>query len=114
MPTITLDVEPAAFWYLDLFPASVQESGSVIGEEFRVIVTDNHFYVLEEIGTGPALFIKEPLESFEGTNKTGYTVTAGGRQFFIQRAANCGCGSRLRGVSVFPGVPHESHLPKPK
>jgi hypothetical protein len=112
MPVTIMDLEPAAFISLDLFPASVQTGNVVIGEEFRAIVTDNYFYVLEEIGTGPSLKIKEPLVLFEGTNKTGYTVTTDKNVYSITRAANCGCGSRLRGVMPFPGVPHVSQLPK--
>ena len=117
MAVIDLNTEPAAFYYLDLFPASVHvggPEGTLIGEEFRVIVTDNHFYVFQEIGTGPDTLIKDPLVTFEGSNKTGYTITGSINSYFVKRAGNCGCGSRLRGVSIFPGVPHESHLSKPK
>ena len=112
MPTFNLDLEPAAFFYLDLFPASVQIGDTVIGEEFRALVTDTYFYVIEEIGDGPSLKIKEPLVLFEGSNKTGYTITTDKSVYFVKRAANCGCGSRIRGIILLPGVPHQNHLPK--
>lgn len=117
MPTFVLDVEPAAYYSLDLFPASVNVGGPegiLLGEEFRVIVTDNYFYVFQEVGDRPEILVKEPLTLFEGSNKTGYTVTTTMNIYYVRRAPNCGCGSRLRGVSIFSGVPHESYLPKPK
>jgi hypothetical protein len=117
MAVLNLDTEPADFYYLDLFPAAVYvggPDGTLIGEELRVIVTDNHFYVFHEVGTGPETLIKDPLVAFEGTHRTGYTVTATNNNYYVKRAANCGCGSRLRGVIIFPGLAHTSHLPPKK
>lgn len=105
----TIDVEPAIHIQMDLFPASVRpggEEGTPIGEELRVIVTDNYFYVIDDTIDGPAAIIKEPLESFDGSNKLGYTVTTTqGNTYYFSRALNCGCGSRLRGLHPFAGVP---------
>ncbi len=105
----TIDVEPAEFIWIDLFPAAVR-SGSLenapISEELRVIVANNYFYVIDDTIDGPAAIIKEPLDEFDGSNKTGYTVTTTlGNTYYFIRALNCGCGSRIRGIFPFPGVP---------
>lgn len=112
----TLDVEPAAFIYLDLFPAkfSVHEGYEFQPkhEEYRIIVTDNRFYIIDDFPEGPAVAHTLPLTAFEGSNKTGYTVTTPDVVFHVERALNCGCGSRLRGLHPFMGVPFVSQLGK--
>ncbi len=106
---VTIDVEPANFIWIDLFPADVRPGGEdqpTMGEELRVIVSDNYFYVLDDTIDGPAAVVKEPLESFDGSGKTGYTVTTTiGNTYYFIRALNCGCGSRIRGLHPFAGVP---------
>lgn len=105
----TIDVEPAAFIWLDLFPAKIRsESGQfqAIHEEYRVIVTDNYFYILDDTIDGPQAIVKEPLTDFSGSNKEGYTVATETGTYFVERALNCGCGSRLRGIHPFDGVPY--------
>lgn len=110
--TYTLDVEPAGFIWIDLFPAKVSVPADPLAafqpahEEYRVIVTDNYFYILDDTIDGPAVIIKEPLVEFDGFNTTGYTVTTTiGNTYFFIRAENCGCGSRIRGIHPFAGVP---------
>lgn len=110
MPTWKIDVEPANFIWIDLFPAEVRPGGvqeaPMTDQELRVIVTDNHFYVIQDTIDGPAAVIREPLIEFDGSNKLGYTVTTSlDNTYFFQRANNCGCGTRLRGVFPFEGVP---------
>lgn len=101
------DLPRPAYIQLDLFPATI--SGNM-NEELRVIVTDSVFYVFDETLTGPEAVIQEPLVSFGGTNQTGYTVVTETNTYAVARATNCGCGSRLRGIHPFPGVPHAAHL----
>ena len=106
----TIDVEPASFIWIDLFPAMVSVGGEnekpMDDQELKVIVTDNYFYVIGDTLEGPAAIIKEPLESFDGSNKVGYTVTTSlNNTYYFRRADNCGCGTRLRGIFPFPGVP---------
>lgn len=112
----TLDVQPAAFIYLDLFPAKffVHDTYEFQPkhEEYRIIVTDNRFYIIDDTTEGPAVVHELPLTSFEGSNKTGYTVTTPEVVFHVERALNCGCGSRLRGLHPFAGVPYISQLGK--
>jgi hypothetical protein len=111
----TLDVFPAAYINLDLFPAKVRSESGLFApqhEEYRVIVTDNHLYIIDDTPDGPQCIVTEALTEFGGSNKDGYTVTTEHERYFIERALNCGCGSRLRGLHPFAGVPHTAQLRK--
>lgn len=108
MPLFTIDVEPANEVWLDLFPARITSVEGLFEpkhEEYRVIVTDTYFYIIDDTIDGPAAIFSEPTVKFEGTNKTGYTVVTSNSIFLIERAPNCGCGSRIRGIFPFAGVP---------
>ena len=112
---LTFDVEPASYIQIDLFPAKIHpsdESHTEIGTELRAIVTDNYFYIFTDGGTGPEILVKEPLSSFDGSHKTGYTVVTETSTYFFRRSMSCGCGSRLRGLYPFVGVPHISQIKK--
>lgn len=104
-----LDVEPAEYINFDLFPTAVRK-GSLDapseGEQFRTIVTNNYLYVIVDAVGGPVLHIKEPLESFEGSTREGYRVN----DYYINKAENCGCGTGLRGIHPFMGVPFSAQL----
>lgn len=111
----TISVHPAAYINLDLFPAKIFVSvGSFEPkhEEYRVIVTDNYFYIIDDRPEGPEAILTEPLKGFSGSNKIGYTVETDSGLYFVERALNCGCGSRLRGLHPFMGVPFVSQLGK--
>lgn len=96
-------LEPANFILLDLFPAEVVDSSvATLGNELRVVVTDNHLYVLMDDVDGPVLWFKEALQDFSGTNKTGYRVETESNTYHVKRAPNCGCGAALRGLFLFP------------
>lgn len=104
--TDPIEPEPASFIWMDLFPADVTLAPDDFRQEVRVIVTDNHFYVLSDGGRGPAIAFKEALEEFDGNNKEGYTVsTKEGNTYTFSRSLGCGCGSRVRGIQPFAGVP---------
>lgn len=105
-------IEPAKHIKLDIFPAEVSHESEQHGDGFRVIVTDTHLYALEETGSGVKVRFKVPAPegSFAGSNKDGYTVEDPDGTWSFSRAGHCGCGSRLRGVHPFPGVPHISQL----
>lgn len=104
----TIDVFPANEIWLDLFPAKIDPQTDEFEpkhEEYRVIVTDNYLYIIDDTIDGPKAIFTDPLLHFEGTNKVGYTVTTELGTFHVSRAPNCGCGSRIRGIYPFPGVP---------
>jgi hypothetical protein len=102
----TIDVEPANEVWLDLFPAKIESNEwQAQHEAYRIIVTDTYFYIIDDLSEGPAAVVTTPTVAFEGSNKVGYTVTTPDATFFITRAPNCGCGTRLRGVFPFAGVP---------
>jgi hypothetical protein len=93
---------------LDLFPATVSVDGTVVYDEVKAIVTDSTFYIFEDTLEGPTYTKEEVLVSFEGTNKTGYTVVTEQGTYHVIRHLGCACGSRLRGVHPFSGVPREA------
>jgi hypothetical protein len=107
----TIDVEPANEVWLDLFPAKISVPADPWAgfqpahEEYRVIVTDNHLYIIDDTIDGPKSILTDPLIHFEGTNKVGYTVVTELGTFHVTRAPNCGCGSRIRGLHPFAGIP---------
>lgn len=105
----TIDVHPANEVWLDLFPAKIEVHAGYefqpTHEAYRVIVTDTYFYIIDDLSEGPAAVLTLPTVGFEGNNKVGYTVTTPEVAFYITRADNCGCGTRLRGVFPFVGVP---------
>lgn len=110
-----IDVEPADYIQLDIFPGELYldtKEGAPIGDQYRIIVTNNYLYVIEDTINGPQPTIKSPISSFEGTNKIGYTVDTPDGVYYVKRAQNCGCGSRLRGIHPFAGVPFISQLSK--
>lgn len=105
---MTIEVQPANIVYLDLFPAKIETVADfpTPHEEFRVIVTDAHFYIIDDTIDGPKAVLTTEYVEFAGNNKEGYTVVTNERVFKITRANNCGCGSRIRGLHPFAGVPH--------
>ena len=113
---MTLELKPTKFIRLDLFPAeivelSTPEAPELISKDMRIIVTDNMVYIFKEGTKGPEIHYASWLVDFTGSNRTGYiATTAAGETFQISRAANCGCGSRLRGFFPFPGTPFISQL----
>lgn len=110
-----LDTEPAKYISLDLFPASVHvgsEDSPSLKDDYKVIVTDNYFYVITDTPEGAVLEVKEPLVSFEGNYKTGHVVETDQNVYYIRKSTNCGCGTRLRSLRPFKGVIHASRLSK--
>jgi hypothetical protein len=103
---LSFDLQPAEYVYLDLFPADVVETidDVPLGDELRVVVTENYLYVLRDTPDGPEMLSQEPLRDFSGTNKTGYTIETVFNRYYVKRAPNCGCGAALRGITLFPGA----------
>lgn len=100
------EVLPSAqFIRVDLFPAEIKEGLDISGDK-RVIVTDTHFIVLADSPRGPVVAFQSGLLDFDGSNKIGWTASTEDGEYTFKRASGCGCGSRLRGASAFPGVPH--------
>lgn len=99
-----LVTEPASYVLLDLFPCTVEGPLGPVSGEARVIVTDNHFYVFVDAPRGPEIVVKAPLKSpIDGSLTTGYTISG----YKVVKKASCGCGSRLRSIYPFLGVPFQ-------
>jgi hypothetical protein len=103
---LSFDLHPAEFLYLDLFPAVVTEltDDVALGDELRVVVTENYLYVLRDTPDGPEMLTQEATRDFSGTNKTGYTIETVFNRYYVKRAPNCGCGASLRGIHLFPSA----------
>lgn len=116
--TAELTPPPATFIRLDLFPAIMtplkdapplpdQLPGAVLDGK-RIIATDQFFLVFSDTATGPKLIHVWTLNTFEGRNTTGWTVTTEeGYNFLVRRSTHCGCGTKLRGIFPYMGVPYQ-------
>lgn len=100
------------FIRLDLFPATVIEHQTgdeipVTYDKCRVFVTNDEVRIYQDAYGGPQIVIDGPLFDFSGDNKVGWTAQIdGGPLLSISRSRGCGCGSMLRGINPFPGVPY--------
>lgn len=106
--TYDLEVEPAIYMQIGLFPATVTIDGESYGEANKVFLTDNRFYVIQDAPLGPFIAFSCPAtrEQFARPSKTLYTVITEEHNIEFYRSRSCGCGSRLRGVNPFIGVPY--------
>lgn len=111
----TFEVPPAQFIRLDLFPALLigdnlpnAQPGNVLDAR-RIIITDTHVLLFADSNVGPVLAHEWPLIDIEGRNTIGWTTTVEHEgqplTFLVKRSSGCGCGSRLRGIFPYPGVP---------
>jgi hypothetical protein len=103
------NLPPAAYIRLDLSPATLTsplyDGGKL--EKQRIIVTDAYVYVFSDAPGGPVLSYTYELQDFSGRSTIGYTLTVDdGDTIHVQRSTGCLCGSMLRGLRPFPGVPH--------
>lgn len=106
---MTLTVQPAQYIQMDLFPAQIELDGEPLGDDNKIVVTDNRVYVIRHDPEAPYIALEGETSRalFDRLSLTEYTVsTTDGRTLTFRRAVNCGCGNRLRGVYPFPGVPH--------
>lgn len=97
---------------LDLFPATVYtgalgaKDNVYLYKEARVIVTNDYIYVIEMGPTGARFAIQEELVQFDMNKKGEFQVAGTVETYVLVRDGNCGCGSRLRGMRLLPGVGH--------
>lgn len=101
---------------LDLFPASVY-TGNIGGAdnellfaEVRAIVTNDYIYLVAMGPDGPYFALKEELVQYD-LHSSGVSLVAGvNGTYVIERDGNCGCGTRLRGMRLLPGVAHTARI----
>jgi hypothetical protein len=88
----------------DQFPTTV-----TVGEQkfhpARTVVTDDSLYVFMDSSSGPAKVYEARLDDYGGSGRTRSALTSDGDSVHIAKATGCGCGSLLRGLMPFPGVP---------
>lgn len=99
---------PASYLRMQFFPATIEGlSGPLPNTDLKVVVTNSHFIVL---ASGPNSFYVSyaaPLDEYLGFNKTTrkwHLITENGDRISISRADSCGCGSKLRGFSLYPNL----------
>lgn len=104
-----LELPKPEFIRLDLFPALVvDKDDNILGDELRVIVTNDRGYLFYEGPTNqPTILSELMLTEFVRNGNKGYILTTEDSEYSIARAKNCGCGSRLRGFHPFLGVPYK-------
>lgn len=108
------DVLPAEYIVADLFPAALAIEGMNINDNYRIIITNATVCVFEDHGDTPRMVHEVTYNFIQGSSKSGYTVTTDlNGEWNIRRSAGCGCGTRLRGIHPFAGVPHQFQLRKP-
>lgn len=101
----------AQFIRFNLFPLLVRvksPTDEILAEypTTRTIVTDDEVIVYVDSSEGPRIAYQERIDDFEGNAKIGWTVhVSDGNTVTVDRTSGCGCGSRLRGLNPFPGVP---------
>lgn len=97
---------------LDSFPITLYkgvaggEGNVVLFEETRLIVTNDYIYAILMGDTGPYFALQEELVEFEYIPKVGYQINGANLDYLGVTSGSCGCGSRLRGMRLLPGVGH--------
>lgn len=91
---------------ITLFEGTTSEGNTPILETVRLIVTNDYIYAILMGDTGPYFALKEELVEIEYVPKVGYRVSGAEKDYLGVNTGNCGCGSRLRGMRLLPGVPH--------
>lgn len=95
---------------LDMFPATValgtfaDESPRILYKETRVIITNDYIYVIATGSTGPYFALKEEFVEMKPVKGKGFEVLGANFEYTLTTEGNCGCGSRLRGMRILPGV----------
>lgn len=97
---------------LDMFPAILYkgsagaEDNTLVHKDIRLIVTNDYIYAIMMVGTGPVIVHQEELIEIEYIPKSGFQISGANFDYLAVNAGNCGCGNRLRGMRLLPGVPH--------
>jgi len=109
-----MDVPPATYIRLDMYPAFVYGENLPTNPDQnvldgkRVIITDTHMLIFSDGPQGPYLMYSGALVDIEGRNTIGWTVTTEEFTAQVKRSSGCGCGSKLRSLFPYPGVPHKA------
>lgn len=112
-----IEAPPAQYVRLDLFPAVIStkdpanplpntQLGGVLDSK-RVIVTDTKVLIFADSPTGPILLHDWNLVDITGKSTVGWTIETEDRLILVRRSGGCGCGSRLRGLRPYPGLPYQ-------
>ena len=70
----------------------------------RIIITDTHITVAQDVPGGPQIMFHEPYTSFEKSaapEVDSYVITNTSKTIAFKKDTNCGCGSTLRGWNPY-------------
>ena len=72
----------------------------------RAVIADNVLMIAADSDQGPMLIFREKIDSEslvleKGPQKIARLRTLSGKVVFLEKDANCGCGSRLRGWNPY-------------
>lgn len=74
----------------------------------RVVITNNHLIIAQDMGSGPQIVFSEdvdPATYYKNPARTAdsYIQTISGKKIAFKRDSACGCGSRLRSWNPYKG-----------
>lgn len=100
---------PASYLRMQLFPAKVVANPplDLPHTDLKVFVTNTHFIVVGSVDNAYAVITAQPLDEYLGFNRTSrmwHLSLEDGTKISIGRADSCGCGSKLRGFALYPGI----------
>ena len=81
-------------------------NGSRMVTAVRAVIADNVLMIAADSDQGPMLIFREKIDSEslvleKGPQKIARLRTLSGKVVFLEKDANCGCGSRLRGWNPY-------------
>jgi hypothetical protein len=109
---ILYDVFPAHFVIAapDVYPDPLLLTSSPPSENTyylqttRVIITDTHITVAQDVPGGPQIVFHETYASFQKSaapEVDTYVLTTSNKSIAFKKDTNCGCGSTLRGWNPY-------------
>jgi len=109
MPDVTGILDNDSAIQISLFPAEYTVDGVPSTDNAnKIVLTDSNLYIIRDSINGPYVHFSMPAtrDQFDRPSVRVYTVTTDDHVVTFSRATSCACGSRLRGVNPFRGLPH--------
>lgn len=97
---------PASYLRMQFFPAKISPL-DLPHTDLKVFVTNSHFIVVGSVRNAYSVIVSQPIDEYLGFNRTTrmwHLSLEDGVKISIGRADSCGCGSKLRGFALYPGI----------
>jgi hypothetical protein len=95
---------PGVYETPNLLTSSPPSADAYYLQTTRVIVTDTHITVAQDVPGGPQIVFHEPYAQFEKSlapEVDSYVTTNTNKTIAFKKDTNCGCGSTLRGWNPY-------------